>query len=81
MKTLFSKKELKQSLFNNISLMARGSVRRVPRMPLEYKWVEFHEIEALRKEDWYLFNDQKRLLYRQHMLGQAKKAAKEAESK
>lgn len=72
----YSKAELKRSLFNGISLMTRGAVRKVPRTPFgaqEFKWATFDEIEPLRKDDWYLVNDQKRLFYRSFRLGEAKK--------
>lgn len=75
----YTKSELKRSLFDGISLMTRGAVRKVPRTAFgaqEFKWATFEEIEALRKEDWYLVNDQKRMLYRSWRLGEAKRKAK-----
>jgi hypothetical protein len=75
----YSKAELKRSLFTGISLMTRGPQRMVPRTAFgdqEFKWVTFEEIEELRKDDWYLVNNQKRLFYRDYMVGETKKRNK-----
>lgn len=51
-----SKSDLKKSLFDNITLMHNDETGKS-------EWAEFHEIESLLKDGFYIFNDQKRELY------------------
>jgi len=60
----YTNRELRMSVLSGLSLMARGD---------EWQWATFDEIEQLRKEEWYLVNDQKRLFHRSYRLKQAKK--------